>query len=499
MVERARATTAVAAEPTCVRGALSAAERRQLLIALMLPQAMVVVNLSAMGVALPAIRETFNAPADLVAWVVTAYTLPYVALMPLYGRLGDDLGIRRMLLTCIGVFLAGTTLNSIASSLPLLLLGRFIQGAGASGAVPLAIALISRVFPEETRGRALGQWNSVGPVASVAGSLLSGILIDAQGWHSIFLVVLLAGGAALVLVGRSAKMPAQHLQLDSLQTFDWGGVLLFSATLTALLFYLTSRSITGYEALTDWRLLTVTIALGAAFILYERCRPQPFIDLSLLLDANLARTCLSSATRMFVMASTGFLIPLFLTDLGGLSATAIGSMLMIRSAALFPTMYYGGRVADRLGSRRPIVIGLTGQAASVLLFIIAGAQGGVSLVAVGLFLNGLSAGLALPALHRSAMEGNGDDRGGAAAGVYSMIRFWGQMLGTAVAGVLLQTLLDRGTPPLASYRLVYGATILVGAIGVLSAATMREGQLSLTTPANPAHPSTRRRRRSRPG
>jgi len=450
--------------------------KRQLLIALMLPQAMVVTNLAVISVALPAIRETFNAPVDLMAWVITIYTLPYVALMPLYGRLGESLGIRRMLLVSAAIFLAGTALNTLSQSLPLLLLGRFIQGAGASGIVPLAITMITRVFPEATRGRALGQWNSIGPVASVAGSLLAGIIIDTLGWPVVFLLPLLTGGAAIAMVYRAARTPEPPLQLHALRGFDWGGVLLLSATLAVFLFYITSRSITGLPPLSDWRLLLASIALSATFVWYERRRAAPFIDLSLLSDTSLLKTCLCSATRMFVMSSTSFLIPLFLTDLAGLSATTIGLIIMIRSAALFPTMYFGGRIADAWGSRRPILLGLGIQTASLVLLGLASGTGSGAWVTGGLLVNGLSAGLALPALHRVAMEGPNGKRGGAAAGVYSMIRFWGMMLGTAVAGVLLQSLLDRGTAPLTSYRLAYAATAIIGAIGVITAATLRKAQ-----------------------
>lgn len=449
--------------------------RRLVLIALMLPQLMVVVNLSAVGVALPAIRETFDAPVDLMAWVVTIYTLPYVALMPLYGRLGDDLGIGRMILVSTGVFLTGSVLAILSPSLPLLLLGRFIQGAGASGIVPLAISMIYQVFPRDEQGRALGQWNSIGPVASVGGSLAGGIIIDSLGWRIIFLLPLIAGAVTLYMVRRTTQRPQPSLHVAALRSFDWGGVLLLSATLTALLFYITSGPLTGRPPLTDWRLLIVTLALAVGFVRYERGRGEAFIDLSILADTNLLKVCLSSATRMFVMSSTGFLIPLFLADLQGLSATAIGSIVMIRSAALFPTMYFGGRITDRWGSRRPIILGLGVQAASLGLMVLDGTTTvGVVWITLGLLLNGLSAGLALPALHRAAMEGPEGERGGAAAGVYSMIRFWGMMLGTAVAGVLLQSLLDRGTAPLLSYRLVYAATALVGAIGVASAIALRE-------------------------
>ncbi len=475
MVQRVETVVDVAAPRQADdRETTTPTNKRQLLVALMLPQAMVVTNLAVMSVALPAIRETFNAPIDLMAWVITIYTLPYVALMPLYGRLGESLGIRRMLLVSAAIFLAGTALSTLSQSLPLLLLGRFIQGAGASGIVPLAITMITRVFPEATRGRALGQWNSIGPVASVVASLLGGIIIDTLGWPVIFLLPLLTGGAAIAMVYRAARTPEPPLRLRALHGFDWGGVLLLSATLAAFLFYITSRSITGRPPLSDWRLLLASIALSATFVWHEHRRATPFIDLSILSDTNLLKTCLCSATRMFVMSSTAFLIPLFLADLAGLSATTTGVIVMIRAAALFPTMYFGGRIADAWGSRRPILLGLGIQTASLVLLGLAGSNGGSVWVAVGLLVNGLSAGLALPALHRAAMEGPDEKRGGAAAGVYSMIRFWGMMLGTAVAGVLLQSLLDRGTSPLTSYRLAYAATAIVGAIGVITAATLRK-------------------------
>jgi MFS family permease len=394
--------------------------------------------------------------------------------MPLYGRLGDDLGIRRMMLLGAGVFLTGTTVSALSQSLPLLLLGRFIQGLGASGMVPLAIAMISRVFPVETRGRALGQWNSVGPLAGMTGTLLGGVIIDTLGWRSTFFMPLLAGFVAVYMVRRTVRSPTHDMQSDALRDFDWLGVLLLSATLTALLFYITSRPITGRPSLTDWRLLLATVVLLATFVWHERrlTTTAPFIDLAILTDGAYRKACIAAATRMFVMSGSAFLIPLFLADIKGLNATATGLIFMLRAAALFPTMYVGGRVTDRWGSRLPITLGLSVQAASIGLLILSGPGEGLVWVVVGLIITGLGAGVALPALHHAAMSGQEGERGGAAAGLYSMIRFWGMMLGTALAGVLLQYLLDQGLVPLVSYRLAYVSTIIVGLIGVAIAFTL---------------------------
>jgi MFS family permease len=141
-------------------------------------------------------------------------------------------------------------------------------------------------------------------------------------------------------------------------------------------------------------------------------------------------------------------------------------------------MYFGGRVADRWGSRLPITLGLSAQAISIVPLAFSGAEASIAWVVVGLLVNGLGAGLALPALHRAAMSHPEGERGGATAGLYSMIRFWGMMLGTALAGVLLQYLLDQGIAPLLSYRFAYISTIIVGLIGALTAATLRDNPSS---------------------
>jgi MFS family permease len=218
----------------------------------------------------------------------------------------------------------------------------------------------------------------------------------------------------------------------------------------------------------------MTVALLTGFVWRERCVKAPFIDLSILAVDDFRTASITSALRMVVMSSFSFLTPLFLADVKGLNATVIGLVVVVRAAALFPTMYFGGRVADRWGSRRPIVLGLSVLAGSILLIVFSGGGTGVTLIALGLLLNGLGAGLALPALHHAAMHDFDDDQGGSAAGVYSMIRFWGMMLGTAVSGVLLQYLLDRGVTTFTSYRIAFAYTIVMAIIGVIAAASLHE-------------------------
>jgi len=425
---------------------------RAILVGLMAPTVMVVLNASMFAVALPAIRDSFDAQADLLAWVVTGFTLSFVVFMPLYGRLGDGFGIRKPFLAGVIVFLLGTAISTLALDLHLLLLGRAIQGAGAAGITPLAIAMISEYFPARQRGQALGTWNSVGPAAGMVGPLLAGLLVDSWSWRAIFGPVLLVGLTASVIARRCIPVANDDAPPDFLRSFDWGGAALLGAAVTALLLYVSSKLITGVESLRDWRLLGLASLLFGGFIAWEKRRADPFVSTDLFADRLFTRSSVCAGLRMFTMSGIGFLMPLYLADVFGLNAALIGITLVIHAGALLATMRMGGQVADRLGSRRPVVLGLCVQVVAMAYFAVLSGDVGLPHVLVGVTAHGLGAGLAIAALHRAAMGRVPQTQTGVAAGLYSMIRFGGDMLGAGMGGVILQLGLDRQLLTLTAYQ-----------------------------------------------
>ena len=440
-----------------------------------MPLMMMVINMSMFGVALPTIRDTFGIRADEASWLVTAYALPNVVFLPLFGRLSDGLGKRRLFLMGILVFLVGTVLNLLAVDAPLLILGRAIQGMGAAGINPLCIAIISERFPQGERGKALGTWNSVGPLAAIFGPFLGGFLVDHTGWRTIFGPVLLVGLLTLFIVQRRIPaMKRSFVQPGFLRTFDWSGVTLLSIATTALIFYTSSRPITGVEPLQDWRLLGVALLLFGGFIILEKQRSNPFVALDIFNIKNFSRASLGSGIRMFTLSSIAFLIPLYLTDVHSLSAATIGVVMTIHAGALLLTMRLGGQLADRWGSRWPVMIGSSVQVGVMIYF--AWLPGVVSwgMVVAGLVCHGLGAGLSLAALHRSSMGKIAPEQGGAAAGLYSMFRFGGSVLGVALAGMVLQHGLDRSLSILGAYQLVFGFVAGVAVLGVVIGWGLRE-------------------------
>ncbi len=435
---------------------------------LMIPLLLIIISSSMFSVALPALRKGFRIEADLTAWLVTAQSLPFMMLMPLYGRMGDILGRKRLLIFGIIVYLAGTIFVMVATNLPLLIVGRVVQGIGASGVNPLCLAIISGNVSPDQRGRALGYWNSIGPVGNFSGPILAGLLIDYFGWRAIFVPIALVAASALWAV--SIRIPKDELDSTdntSLLSFDWLGVGLLGLSAALLVFFVSSRVITGAPSLLDWRLLMSTLLFFFLFTVRERRRVDPFIDLSIFWRPNFSLAAFCVGIRQFLMSSISVLIPLYFVDVFSFSASMTGVLLMFHALSLFVMMRTGGYLADKTDGRLLIASGLAIQTGSMLFFSFLSVDSSPVLVIVGLLGHGVGAGLNLPFLHISALGGVPPSQSGAASGLYSMIRFGGSMIGGALCGVLLKMGLDRSLPKTEAYQFVFWAFVVIGIMGVV--------------------------------
>jgi MFS family permease len=448
-------------------------QSRTILIALLFPTMAVILNGSMFGVALPTIRDEFVMPADVAAWLTIAFSLPFMMLMPLYGRLGDQLSKSRLLIAGIAVFALGSLLALRAGSLPAIFLGRIIQGAGSAGVTPLSLAIIAQRFSADERGRALGAWNSIAPATSVFAPSVGGFLVDTLGWRTMFIPVIALAILAIVVV----RWQIPRLQLNSnwsvLGAFDWTGVLLLSGAIVLIVLYVSSRPVTGVEPLRDWRLLLGAAMFGASFMGWEQRHRDPLIDLHIWQVHSFRLASITAALRMAMMIGMGFLVPLYLADVYDLKASAIGLLATAHSVALFFFIRIGGGLADRWPNRWLVTISLSVQTAVMAYFALLPGGGPLLWIVAGTVIHGLGAGLSLAPLHRTALAGVDSEHAGSAAGVYSMTRFAGSMLATALAGVILQNGLDRGLDTLDAYQMVFAFLAAAGLLGVLVASRLR--------------------------
>lgn len=450
-------------------------DHQAIMIGLMMPFMALVLNMVMFNIAVPTIRDVFSLRADVAAWLVTAYTLPFIIFMPFYGRVGDGLGKRRLLLVGILIFSLGTLITGLAPTVSLLIVGRIIQGMGTASVTPLCIAIISNLFPAEGRGKAMGTWNSVGPLTAIPAPLVGGFLIDQFGWRSIFIPIILGGAAAWLILRQRVPATLDEVKPVFWKTFDWGGMLLLSGATILFVFYVSSQPITGVAPLQDWRLLLGSLLLVGLFVIWERRQPVPFVTLHIFWAKNFSRAALGAAIRMFILSgSFGFLMPLYLNDVRGLSAAATGSVVLLHAGALFSTMRLGGQVADRWGNRRPVLVGASVQLVMMIYFALLPAAAPLWLVILGLILHGLGSGVSLAAFHRSSMSKIAQTQMGGAAGLYSMIRFGGTVLGIALIGVVLQQGLETTPVVVEAYQRVFWVVAGVAFLGVMLGRTLHD-------------------------
>ncbi|MEM7111970.1 MAG: MFS transporter [Chloroflexota bacterium] len=449
-------------------------QSRVILFALLFPTMGIILNGSTFGVALPTIRDEFGIASDVAAWLTIAFSLPFMKLMPLYGRLGDQLGKQRLLIGGVLIFCLGTLLALLSNSLLLIFLGRIIQGVGSAGVTPLSLAIITERFAPEERGRALGTWNSVAPGTSIFAPTIGGFLVDTLGWRTIFVPVLVIGIVAIVVVRWRVPTLRGKPNFGFLRTFDWLGTLLLGLTTTFLVLYVSSRPVTGVASLQDWRLLIVFLSLAAGFVYWERRHAAPLINFSIFRERQFSVASLAAGMRMAMMVGIGFLLPLYLTDVHGLTASTIGLLATIHSVSLFISIRFGSPLADRWSNRWLIAGSLGVQTAVMLYFSQLPETASLVFVALGSFVHGSGAGMSLAALHRTALSSVTSKHSGSAAGVYSMTRFAGSMLSTALAGVILENRLAQGAVTISAYQSVYLFLVGVGVVGVVLAWQLRE-------------------------
>jgi predicted MFS family arabinose efflux permease len=344
----------------------------------------------------------------------------------------------------------------------------------------MAMALISQIFDPRQRGQVLGAWSTTGPTTAFVGPALTGILIERWGWRASIAPAVLLGTLSFASVwlyiprGLGAETKSPDERAAFLRGFDWLGMGLLAGFIAVFLFYLSSRPVTGVPALMDWRLLAGAVVLCAIFCWWEgrrswwrERRREPFLDLRLLERRQFTVASACASLRLFAMNGIGLLIPLYLADIRALSPALLGVMVTVSPGAMIVMVFLGGRISDRWGSRIPAVVGVGMQAVVAVLLCLLPESAPLWIVVLVLVLYGLGNGFALASLHHAALVGIPEAQIGQASGLYSMLRFFGSVVGSALAGVVLAVLLDRGLGALRAYQygfLAFGAVALLGAL-----------------------------------
>jgi EmrB/QacA subfamily drug resistance transporter len=406
---------------------------------------MIMLDTTIVNVAIPTmLRGNLHATLNEIIWVNSVYLLTYAVPLLLCGRLGDRLGRKPMFLTGLALFTLASLCCGLAGTAALLITARAVQGLGAAAMAPQTIAFITSMFPPERRGAPMGMWGAVAGVATIAGPLLGGVLVDNFGWQWIFMVNVPIGvvGFALAIVLVPGGQPRRRHKFDVL------GTALFSLGLLAVVFGVQNGQ--QYHWGTVWGAIGVPEIIGlgvvllAAFVVWQRVnRDEPLLPLSLFGSrtfsaSNVANMCIG-------FAITGMFLPvvIFLQSVLGLSPVQSGLTTLPMSLVSGVVAPFAGRLSDRLSGKYVAMFGFAALAGGVA-WLAATIRVGVSVwyLVPALALCGLGIGCVFSPLANLATSTVRPRLMGAASGVFNTTRQVGGVLGSAAIGVLLQARLS---------------------------------------------------------
>jgi EmrB/QacA subfamily drug resistance transporter len=436
-------------------------------IGLELGQVMSSLDGTIVATALPTIVDDVGG-LSRVTWVVTAYTLAVVASMPLYGKLSDLYGRRRMLVVAITIFLVASMTCGAAQTMNQLLISRFVQGLGGGGLGVLAMATIADIVPARKLGRWLGYQGLIFAVASVLGPVVGGLFVDHLSWRWAFFINLPFGLLALAIVLTNVHLPRRFVE----HRLDYAGALLLVAALSCLVLLATLGGVNfGWTSPTALALAAGLVGLVALFVRRERRAAEPVLPLDLLANPVMRACAGINLTSGLLLWCGIFFVPLFLQEVLGVSPTRSGLVLMpLMFGAAFGTLI-SGRVVERTGRYRPwpIAGGVT-MLAGVALLASIDASTPIAAVATFVLTLGLGVGFAMQPSLLAAQNSVTPAVLGTATSTTLLFRSLGNTIGTPILGGILNNGLTEGRGPAAFEAAL--ANVFLAAVPIAVIATV---------------------------
>jgi EmrB/QacA subfamily drug resistance transporter len=388
------------------------------------------------GTALPRIVSELGG-LDKLSWVVTAYLLTSTASTPLWGKISDLYGRRRIFQVAIAIFLLGSALSGLSQNMTELIAFRALQGAGGGGLFAIALSIIGDVIPPRERGRYQGYFGAVFGVSSVAGPLLGGWLTDGPGWRWIFYINLPVGLAALLVTSAALRMPVVRRE----HRIDYLGAATIVAAVACLLLYLDWRGQQyGWTEAGALALLGGALLLAVAFVAVELRSAEPIIPMRLFRSRVFAIGNAFGFLAGVAMFGAIIFLPVYLQAVKGMSPTASGLALLPAIVGIFSTSISSGRLISRTGRYKIYPI-LGAVLLVVSLFLLS--QLSITMpywqVALYEYLFGAGLGFTLQTIVTAVQNAVAFRDLGAATSSVTFFRQMGGSVGAAVFGAVLSS------------------------------------------------------------
>ncbi len=405
-----------------------------LLLLLSVAQLMVILDISAVNVALPDLAADLRLSGSGLSWAITSYSVVFGSLLLFGGRAADRLGRRRLFLTGLGIFTAASLVAAMATGSAGLLTARGCQGIGAALLSPAALSILTTTFHGPDRARALAVWGAVGGAGAAVGVLLGGVLTELVDWRAIFLVNLPVG--ALVAAAAVRVLPADP-DRPRWRGLDGRGALLATGALGALVYAVSAAPNAGWASLRTVSLGAAAITGAIAFVVVERRTPEPLLRVGRLRDRAVGGGLLMMLAGSAVLFGAFLLCSLYLQSVLATGPLATGLAFVPFAVAIGAGVHAAGHLVGHAGVRVPLAAGFAVAAAGMGLLSGVDPDGSyVADVLPGMLVAGVGLGLVLVCVSVSVLTGAADDESGMLSGLNTTGHEIGGSLGIAVLATI---------------------------------------------------------------
>ncbi len=423
---------------------------------------------SIVSVATPDIQDSFGVDYNALIWVNSSFFLAYAIPLLVTGRLGDQLGQKRVFQVGIFVFTVASLWCGMAGSIESLIAARALQGIGAALIAPQTLSVITRIFAPDHRGTAMGLWGTVAGLATLTGPVLGGLIVDVAGWSWIFYINVPVGIACMIL----AAMWVPDLPSTS-RSFDIPSITVSILAMTFLVVGIQQGESAGWT-LWIWGLLAAAAALIVLFVrLQKSAEPrgvEALVPLDLFSRLNFSRGTFSIMAMGFAVASNAVPIMLYMQRYENIDPLMAGLMIApmaIVSGVLAPFVgSWIGKIAPRTLSMIGFGMMIVGQ---VLMFAVMRPELPVWWIAVASIALGVGNGFVWAPNSTTTMYSIPPSSAGAASGVYNTSRQVGAVIGSAATAAFIQfrTAQDAGAYVFGEVLLMQAAVLVLGFIAVM--------------------------------
>ena len=447
--------------------------RRLVVLGVMLSIFLAAMESTVVATAMPRVVASLGG-LEIYSWVFSGFLLTSTVTMPVWGRLSDLFGRRRVFLGGLTIFLVGSALSGLSQNMAALIIFRMVQGVGAGSLMTIGMTIVGELFQLSRRATMQGYISGVWGVASLCVPLVGGLLTDHVSWRWVFYINLPFGAVAMALIAAGLR---DQPRAERRPVIDYAGLGLFTAGVAALLLgVLEAGRVARWTGADVLGPLTLAAAALVAFVAIERRAAEPIIPLALFRVRIVVAAAVTGFLAGMAMFGAISFVPLFLQSVSGMSATAAGVVLIPFVLGWVAMSIVSARLVLRIGYRTVVSAGMVCLTAAFWL-LSRWSESLTQLVAMrDALLGGVGMGLTMVPMLIAVQSAVTRAELGAATSMIQFFRTLGGAIGLSVMGTVMAWRLSLGLGPAEALHGVFVTGLLVGLVALLSTRLVPAGR-----------------------